>query len=65
MGPLAARLGSALAQAAGLRRFRMQHGHRGSLVARAAAIVVRSVDIEFGVWRSGRSGAARAVAFVV
>ena len=30
-------------------RLRMQHGHRGNRFARATAISVRTVEIEFGV----------------
>src|SRR6266496_4080938 len=33
-----------------------QHGHRGSVLTRAAIIRRRMVAIEFGMWRSGRSG---------
>ncbi len=43
----------------------MQHRHRGKRLASAAAITVRSVDIEFGVRRSGRRGcAARSITVV-
>jgi uncharacterized protein YbjT (DUF2867 family) len=33
-----------------------QHGHRGSVLTRAAIRRRRMVAIEFGTWRSGRSG---------
>lgn len=33
-----------------------QQGHRGSNLASARAMVVRSVDIELGTWRLGRIG---------
>ena len=33
-----------------------QHGHRGSVVTSAAIKRRRIVAIEFGMWRSGRSG---------
>src|SRR5271166_3032029 len=35
-----------------------QHGHRGSVLMRAATRRRRMVAIEFGTWRSGRSGGA-------
>jgi hypothetical protein len=33
-----------------------QHGHRGSVLTSAAIKRRRIVAIEFGMWRSGRSG---------
>ncbi len=33
-----------------------QHGHRGSVLTRAATMRRRMVAIEFGMWRSGRNG---------
>ena len=41
-----------------------QHGHRGKRLASAVAINRRIVEMEWGVCRSGLSGAARAVAFL-
>jgi hypothetical protein len=44
--------------------FIRQHGQRGSFLAMARAMVVRSVAIEVATWRSGRIGsAAGSVAF--
>src|ERR1700693_5010825 len=33
-----------------------QHGHRGNRLTRASMTCRRTVAIEFGTWRSGRSG---------
>jgi hypothetical protein len=42
----------------------MQQGHRDSVDARAALNFRRTVEIEFGTWRSGRNGGTpRAISF--